>query len=115
MVYSKNCSFVIVGLFSLPGLIQVLAFGSAIPKQDSRATPSLSANLLACGALTGVAGGLFAGIMPVVSGGVGGLLAGVAHELNNPLSIVVGRALLLQETTDDPAIGDRLDRIEVAR
>ncbi|MFZ1792530.1 MAG: hypothetical protein WAU96_03835, partial [Anaerolineae bacterium] len=67
-----------VGLFSLPGLIQVLAFGSAIPKQDSRATPSLSANLLARGALTGVAGGLFAGIMPVISGGVGGLLAGHA-------------------------------------
>lgn len=67
-----------VGLFSLPGLIQVLAFGSAIPKQDSCAAPDLSANLLARGALTGVAGGLFAGIMPVISGGVGGLLAGHA-------------------------------------
>lgn len=67
-----------VGLFSLPGLIQILAFGSAIPKQDPRAAPSLSANLLARGALTGVAGGLFAGVMPVISGGVGGLLAGHA-------------------------------------
>ncbi len=67
-----------VGLFSLPGLIQILAFGSAIPKQDPRAAPSLSANLLARGALTGVAGGLFAGVMPVISGGIGGLLAGHA-------------------------------------
>ncbi|NIR32732.1 MAG: PAS domain S-box protein [Gammaproteobacteria bacterium] len=42
---------------------------------------------------------------------LGQLLASVSHELNNPLSVVVGQALLLQETNTDPRIVERATKI----
>lgn len=42
---------------------------------------------------------------------VGQLVAGLAHELNNPLTAVIGYTQLLQETVTDPAIRQDLDRI----
>ena len=44
----------------------------------------------------------------------GTLLAGVAHELNNPLSVVTGQVALLQETTKDPIVARRAERIRSA-
>lgn len=42
---------------------------------------------------------------------LGELLASVAHELNNPLSIVVGYSLMLKDRVHDPALQIKVNRI----
>jgi len=45
---------------------------------------------------------------------MGELLAGVAHELNNPLAILMGRAALLENKVSDPAIKTDVGKISTA-
>ena len=47
-------------------------------------------------------------------GALGELLAGISHELNNPLSVLVGQAAILRETTQDEAVGRRAEKIAEA-
>jgi signal transduction histidine kinase len=42
---------------------------------------------------------------------MGSLLAGVAHELNNPLAVVLGQSHLLREAADDPRTIARAEKI----
>lgn len=45
---------------------------------------------------------------------LGELLAGVAHELNNPLSIIVGHSLMLRDEIESPEILRRIEKISNA-
>ena len=45
---------------------------------------------------------------------LGELLAGVSHELNNPLSVLVGQAMMLRDTAADEKTAQRAERIEKA-
>lgn len=66
------------GLFATPALLQLLFSKGRAPAQSSFMLDALPPRLLLRGALTGVAGGLFSTLLPVVTGGIGGLLAGHA-------------------------------------
>lgn len=67
-----------VGLFAIPGVIQNLVSGTRIPHQHVARSLDVTPALLARGVFAGLLGGGFAAFFPVVTGGIGGLLAGHA-------------------------------------
>ncbi len=67
-----------VGLFAVPWVLENILSGTEIPKQHITNTFDAPPSMIARGVFSGALGGLFAAFFPVVTGGVGGYLAGHA-------------------------------------
>lgn len=79
------------GLFALPWLLVNLVSRVRIPSQQLPARHGASARDLAHGIAAGTTGGAFAAFVPVVSGGVGGLLAGHAFALRGERAFLISQ------------------------
>lgn len=67
-----------VGLFAVPWVLENILSGTEIPRQHMTNSFDAPPGLIARGIFSGALGGLFAAVFPVVTGGVGGYLAGHA-------------------------------------
>lgn len=67
-----------VGLFAVPWVLDNIISGTEIPKQHISNTFDAPPSMIARGVFSGALGGLFAAFFPVVTGGIGGYLAGHA-------------------------------------
>jgi putative membrane protein len=67
-----------VGLFAIPWLVQNIISMTRIPSQNISKSIDISLSLITRGVGAGALGGLFAAFFPVVTGGIGGFLAGHA-------------------------------------
>jgi putative membrane protein len=78
MAAYQNLLPAFVGLFAVPWVLQNIRSRTDIPAQHIARTVDASPWLLARGTATGALGGLFAAFFPVVTGGIGSLIAGHA-------------------------------------
>ncbi|MEJ2150555.1 MAG: tripartite tricarboxylate transporter permease [Chloroflexota bacterium] len=67
-----------VGLFAVPWILQNILSKIGLPKQHIAASIDTTPWLVFRGTFAGALGGLFAAFFPVVTGGIGGFLAGHA-------------------------------------
>jgi putative membrane protein len=74
----QNLMPAFVGLFAIPWVVQNLLSQTQMPDQVQGQSVDLSPGLIARGVGAGALGGLFAAFFPIVTGGIGGLLAGQA-------------------------------------
>ncbi|MCU0523057.1 MAG: tripartite tricarboxylate transporter permease, partial [Anaerolineae bacterium] len=80
-----------VGLFAVPWVVTNLLARVSIPPQHIARDLDVSWLHLAQGAAAGVLGGLFAAFLPVVTGGIGGFLAGHATAQRDDRTFLVAQ------------------------
>jgi len=88
---SQNLMPVFAGLFAAPWLIFNLIARLDLPRQHPVRSVDVDARALLHGLFAGVLGGAFAAFVPVVSGGVGGLLAGHATSTRDERAFLVSQ------------------------
>ena len=80
-----------VGLFAIPWVLQNLLSQAQVPAQHESGTVDLSPGLIVRGVGAGALGGLFAAFFPVVTGGIGGFLAGHATAQRDDRLFIVSQ------------------------
>ena len=87
----QNLMPAFVGLFTMPWLILNFVSRVEIPPQSLSPMAGLTLRQWAAGSLAGVLGGGFAALFPVVTGGVGSLLAGHATAQRDDRAFLVSQ------------------------
>jgi len=80
-----------VGLFAVPWVVQNLLAQTVLPEQRFVREIEAPVRVLATGIFSGMLGGLFAAFFPVVTGGIGGLLAGQATAQQDERAFIVSQ------------------------
>jgi putative membrane protein len=87
----QNIMPAFVGLYAVPWVITNIISKTEIPKQHICKSIDLDYKLAVRGTFAGVLGGSFAALMPIVTGGIGGLLAGHATAQRDDRLFIVSQ------------------------
>lgn len=80
-----------IGLFAVPWVLQNIIARTEIPPQHYCRSVDANASVLLRGTLAGSLGGLFAAMFPLVTGGIGGFLAGHATAQRDERVFVISQ------------------------
>jgi len=80
-----------VGLFAVPWILQNMLSGVELPRQHITKTVDATPWLVLRGTFAGTLGGLFAAFFPVVTGGIGGFIAGHATAQRDDRLFIVSQ------------------------
>ena len=81
------------GLFAVPWMAQNILSQVELPPQHIAKTVDVTPGLLLRGTLAGTLGGLFAAFFPVVTGGIGGLIAGHATAQRDDRLFIISQGV----------------------
>lgn len=87
----QNLMPAFVGLFTIPWLLFNIASNINPPRQETKCEAVIEKSNTIQGIVAGALGGGFAAFFPVVTGGVGGLLAGHATAIRNDKTFLISQ------------------------